>query len=94
LQKRQLFSGLTPEEANRVSGLASSREARPGETLVEQWGSERDFNVREGEPGDRFYVVADGELEASVDERPVRAIGRGDCFARSPCCEACRGRRR
>jgi CRP-like cAMP-binding protein len=32
--------------------------------------------VREGEPGDRFYVVADGELEVSTG----RTLRRGDGF--------------
>ncbi|MDQ2909672.1 MAG: cyclic nucleotide-binding domain-containing protein, partial [Actinomycetota bacterium] len=36
--------------------------------------------VREGEPGDRFYVVADGELEVSCERRPLRTIGRGEGF--------------
>jgi MFS family permease len=36
--------------------------------------------VREGEPGDRFFVVADGELEVSCRGEVVRTIGRGDGF--------------
>ncbi len=36
--------------------------------------------VREGEVGDRFYVVVDGELEVSVRGEPVSNLGRGDCF--------------
>ena len=35
--------------------------------------------VRRGEPGDRFYVVAEGELDVGVDGRPVR-LGPGDYF--------------
>ena len=33
--------------------------------------------MREGEPGDRFVVVETGEVEVSVDGRPVRRAGRG-----------------
>jgi hypothetical protein len=36
--------------------------------------------VREGEPGDRFYVVADGELDVTVGGEHVAALGAGDCF--------------
>jgi len=36
--------------------------------------------VREREPGDRFYLVADGELDVSVGGERVTTLGRGDCF--------------
>jgi hypothetical protein len=36
--------------------------------------------VRAGDPGDRFYVIADGELEVSVDCHVLRRLGRGDGF--------------
>jgi Cyclic nucleotide-binding domain len=36
--------------------------------------------VRQGEPGDRFYVVADGELEVIRDERIVATRRRGEGF--------------
>jgi MFS family permease len=41
----------------------------PGETLF-----------REGEPGDRFYVIRDGEVQVHVDGKPVRTQGAGDYF--------------
>jgi MFS family permease len=36
--------------------------------------------VREGEPGDRFYVVDDGELAVTAAGRPLRRLGPGDHF--------------
>jgi hypothetical protein len=36
--------------------------------------------VREGEIGQRFYLVADGELEVSIEGAYVRTLGPGDGF--------------
>ncbi|HEX6789532.1 MAG TPA: cyclic nucleotide-binding domain-containing protein [Gaiellaceae bacterium] len=36
--------------------------------------------VREGEGGDLFYVVADGELDVTIGGEHVRSLARGDCF--------------
>jgi CRP-like cAMP-binding protein len=34
--------------------------------------------MRQGESGDRFYVIADGEVEIEVDGRAVARRGRGE----------------
>ena len=39
-----------------------------------------DLVFREGDPGDRFYVVCEGEVDVAVDGRPVRTLGPGDYF--------------
>jgi MFS family permease len=36
--------------------------------------------VREGEPGDRFYIVETGEADVSVNGTTVRRLGPGDGF--------------
>jgi MFS family permease len=36
--------------------------------------------IRQGEPGDRFYLVEEGELAVSVDGRETGRLGRGDYF--------------
>jgi MFS family permease len=36
--------------------------------------------VREGDAGDRFYLVADGELDVSAAGQPLGTLGRGDSF--------------
>jgi MFS family permease len=36
--------------------------------------------VREGEPGKRFYVIADGDFDVTVEGRHARDLGPGDFF--------------
>ena len=34
----------------------------------------------QGEPGDRYYAIADGTIDVSVDGRLVATLGRGEGF--------------
>jgi aromatic-L-amino-acid/L-tryptophan decarboxylase len=69
LRLQPLFASLEAEEAEQVAALASEREAQPGETVVEQWGSERDF-----------YVIADGTADVFLGDEHVTTLGPGDFF--------------
>jgi MFS family permease len=63
---------LAEIDAPSLEGLAhrlSELEVRAG-TVV----------IREGEPGDRFYVVAEGELDVGASGRELRRLGRGEAF--------------
>ncbi len=37
-------------------------------------------SIRQGEPGDAFYVVGSGQVRVERDGRPVATLGRGDHF--------------
>jgi len=78
-----LFHGLTPEELERVRARAEEKTVEAGEALVAQWELSKEFFVlvaREGEPGSRFFVVADGELDVVCGETRVPSLGRCDGF--------------
>jgi hypothetical protein len=36
--------------------------------------------IREGDPGDRFFVVEEGELSVTIEGRPISTLGPGDGF--------------
>jgi aromatic-L-amino-acid decarboxylase len=69
LREQPLFVSLSPQEAEQVAVLAVEREAGPGETVVEQWGSERDF-----------FVIVEGTADVYADREHVRSLGPGEFF--------------
>jgi MFS family permease len=69
LRSLPLFAPLgAPQLEALARGLVETR-AAAGATVV-----------REGEPGDRFYVVAQGELEVESEGRELARLSRGDGF--------------
>ena len=48
--------------------------------VVQVHVSAGDVVIRQGDPGDRFYVVTGGQVEVEVDGRPGGVLGEGDHF--------------
>jgi CRP-like cAMP-binding protein len=69
LRSLPLFESLTAAQAEEVVALAVDRAAEPGETVVEQWGSERDF-----------FVIVEGTADVFVGDEHVRSLGPGEFF--------------
>ena len=64
-----LFAPHDLPTLERLARGLAPRDAAPGETVI-----------RQGDPGDLYYVIREGELEVSVDGRPVRTLAAGDGF--------------
>lgn len=63
---------FAPLSSMTIEGLASALQ-----TLVTAAGDEV---VRQGEPGDRFYLIERGSFVVPVDGRWVNQLGPGDAF--------------
>jgi hypothetical protein len=64
-----MFAPLAPPTIERLAANLVPVEAAAGAWLV-----------REGERGDRFYVVDDGEVDIEIDGRTIRREGPGSSF--------------
>jgi hypothetical protein len=69
LRALPIFAPLPGTQLERVARNLEPVTATAGETVI-----------RQGDLGDRFYVVASGELEALYDGNAVSRLGRGDGF--------------
>jgi MFS family permease len=67
LRTLPMLAALPPPALERLAKSLEPVEAESGTVLI-----------RQGEIGDRFYVIADGEVEVEVDGRPVARRGRGE----------------
>ena len=64
-----IFAPLPGAALEHIAGRLSPLRIDPG-TVV----------VREGDAGDRFYVIVEGEVEVTADGKPVSTLGPGGYF--------------
>lgn len=64
-----LFAGLGKKQLRQISSLATELDAADGRVLT-----------REGEQGNEFIVILDGEAHVLVDGDVVATLGAGDFF--------------
>jgi MFS family permease len=69
LRSIPLFKPLPAPTLDQLASSLVSVTATPGTEII-----------GEGEPGDRFYVVASGEVDVTADGRPVATLQNGDYF--------------
>ena len=69
LRRHPVFSPLPPLALEAVA-LAAEERVVPAGTVV----------IAEGDPGDEFFVVADGVFDVSAGGEHLRRVGRGDGF--------------
>jgi CRP/FNR family transcriptional regulator, cyclic AMP receptor protein len=69
LRSYEIFSTLTPEQAERLSRMTEEIEVDPGKVLAP-----------EGASGYFFYVIEEGEADVLHGDETVRRLGPGDHF--------------
>ncbi|MGH7045346.1 MAG: ATP-binding cassette domain-containing protein [Stellaceae bacterium] len=69
LRAVDLFRALTPIQLTNVAEKMTKRRFAAGETII-----------REGEPGEEFYLISDGEVDVMRADHEVARLGRGDFF--------------
>lgn len=69
LRRVPLFAPLDLATLERLARSLVSVTATPGEVVI-----------RQGDEGDRYYVIAHGEVAVSIDGQPIRTLGPGEGF--------------
>jgi aromatic-L-amino-acid decarboxylase len=65
----RLFAPLDREDLARVARMVHLRDAAPGEHIVEQWTTSRDF-----------YAILEGAVDVLIDDEVVNTLRAGDFF--------------
>src|SRR3954452_19898227 len=69
LQRLSLFQPFSPQIIERLAAKLESRAVEPGEEII-----------HEGETGDRFYVISDGQFAVDVHGEHRSDLGPGEFF--------------
>ena len=69
LRAVDLFRALTPTQLTDVAEKMQKRQFKAGDTVI-----------REGEPGEEFFLISDGEVDVVRADHEVARLGRGDFF--------------
>jgi hypothetical protein len=69
LQALPLFAPLPPATLEHLAGSLERVPEAAGEEIT-----------RQGEPGERFYIVAEGEVDVVIDGRVAATLGPGEHF--------------
>jgi MFS family permease len=69
LGRTPIFAPLAGTTLEHLATRLVPLRVQPGEVVV-----------REGDAGDRFYLIADGELEVTADGKPISTLVAGDSF--------------
>jgi putative ABC transport system ATP-binding protein len=69
LRAVDLFRALTPIQLTDVAEKMTKRRFAAGETVI-----------REGEPGEEFFLISDGGVDVVRADHEVARLGRGDFF--------------
>ncbi len=69
LRADPVFSVLSAPTLDRLAAASAQLQPEPGTTVI-----------RQGEPGDRYYLVLSGTLEVTIDGAPVRTMEPGSSF--------------
>jgi hypothetical protein len=69
LGESSLFEGMTSEELHPIGEIAVTVDLEPGDVVV-----------RQGDPGDAVFVIADGTLAVTKDGHKLKEVGRGAVF--------------
>ena len=84
MEKQELYQ-LFLSKVQILRGLSPIEQAKIAEVLEMQTFSAGEYIIRQGEAGDRFYIVESGELECTIEQefgpaKVVKQLAEGDYF--------------